>query len=63
MSIPTPWRVIGNSTGVGVSKTKIFEAKYEANLNFGIGGEFKPTAFNLVNNIKKLRLNCILVNR
>jgi len=32
--MPTPWRVIGNSTGVGVSKTKIFEPKYEAKLEF-----------------------------
>ena len=34
ISIPTPQKVIGNSEGVGVSKAKIFKAKYGAYLEF-----------------------------
>jgi len=37
ISIPTPWMVIGNSEGVGVSKAKIFKGKCEANLEFPKG--------------------------
>ena len=35
-SIPTPWKVIGNSQG-RVLKVKILEAKYEAKLEFPEG--------------------------
>ena len=38
ISIPTLWKVIGNSEGVGVSKTKIFKGKYGAKLEFLKGG-------------------------
>ena len=30
ISIPTPWKVIGNSKGEGVSKDKILKGNYEA---------------------------------
>ena len=33
-SIPTPWKVIGNSLGEGGLKSQILETKYEANLEF-----------------------------
>ena len=33
-SIPTPWKVIENSFGEGVLTVNIFEAKYEAKLEF-----------------------------
>ena len=40
-SIPTPWKVIGNSQGGGggVLKVKLLEAKYETNLEFPRGRE------------------------
>ena len=35
ISVPTPWKVNGNSEGVGVSKAKIFKGKYMGlNWNF-----------------------------
>ena len=38
ISILTPWKVIGNSEGEGVSKTKIFfKEKYGAKLEFPEG--------------------------
>jgi len=42
--LPTPWVVIGNSEGMGVSKAKIFKGRFEAKLAFleGWGGNFKP---------------------
>jgi len=33
-SISTPWMVIGNSEGEGVSKAKSFNGKYEGKLEF-----------------------------
>jgi len=30
ISIPTPWKVNGNSKGVGVSKAKLFKGMYRA---------------------------------
>ena len=38
--IPTPGRVIGNSKGEGVSKSKMFKGMYEPILELGWG--FKP---------------------
>jgi len=35
-------------------KPKFLKPSMKLNLNFGSGGEFKLTTFNLVNNIKKL---------
>jgi len=40
-SIPTRWKVIGNSWGEGVLTAKILEAKYEAKLEFPGGGGCK----------------------
>ena len=41
--VPTPWKVNGNSEGVGVSKANIVTCrKYGLNWNFKGGGGFKP---------------------
>ena len=37
ISIPTPWKVTGNSEGVGVSKANIFKGKFGAKLEFSEG--------------------------
>ena len=39
ISIPSLWMVIGDSERVGVSRSKIFEGKYGANLEFPEGWE------------------------
>ena len=47
ISIPTPWKVIGNSFGEGVLKVKFLEAKYQAKLEFPRGrGDAKQKTFH-----------------
>ena len=45
ISIPTPWKVIENSEGEGVSKAKIIKGKYEAELEIPGGWGFKRNNF------------------
>ena len=39
--MPTPWKVNGNSEGVGVSEAKILKGKYGLYWKFQRGGGFK----------------------